>query len=86
MAHLVSLCISAKSINSNSALAVKRAIYAELQSKKPPAIKLLYVTPELMATDTFRQLMQEVHQKGFLERLVVDEVINIQNGCICQEP
>ena len=44
----------------------------DLKSKQPKT-KLLYVTPELLATPDFRFLANQLHEKGFLSRLVVDE-------------
>lgn len=38
-----------------------------------PATKLLYVTPELCATDHFRKLILQIHRQGQLVRIAVDE-------------
>jgi RecQ family ATP-dependent DNA helicase len=38
-----------------------------------PATKLLYVTPELCATDNFRRLVLKIHRQGQLARVAIDE-------------
>lgn len=39
----------------------------------PPPLKLIYVTPEMLATATFRQLLQDLQRRGRLALFVVDE-------------
>jgi superfamily II DNA helicase RecQ len=51
----------------------KTQIYADLDLPHPH-IKLLYVTPELMATVSFREVLKALHARGMLARLVIDEV------------
>ncbi|KIW57558.1 hypothetical protein PV05_06099 [Exophiala xenobiotica] len=38
-----------------------------------PATKLLYVTPELCATNHFRELIMKIHRQGQLVRIAIDE-------------
>ena len=58
-------------MNSSIRKKVKEDIIKDLQ--KTPTIKLLYVTPELLATDSFRKIMDHVYKSGMFARLVVDE-------------
>ncbi len=44
----------------------------DLASDKP-RLKLLYVTPELLATPAFRSTLATLHSKGLFSRLVIDE-------------
>ncbi|KAI9199510.1 P-loop containing nucleoside triphosphate hydrolase protein [Polychytrium aggregatum] len=69
---LVDLNIHAATLNSTIKQKDKNIILKELSSKQP-SIKLLYVTPELMATENFRGILKRLHQGGMLARLVVDE-------------
>lgn len=48
-------------------------IYREL-SKKEPALKLLYVTPEkISASQKFCSLLTTLYERGLLTRFVIDE-------------
>jgi RecQ family ATP-dependent DNA helicase len=38
-----------------------------------PHTRLLYVTPELCLTDSFRKTLTRIHQQGQLERIAIDE-------------
>ncbi|TPX49829.1 hypothetical protein SeMB42_g02472 [Synchytrium endobioticum] len=69
---LKALGINAAALNSTLKESEKKAIYAELAMLKP-RFKLLYITPELMATDHFRSTLQRLYKKSALSRLVVDE-------------
>ncbi len=59
-------------MNSSLRKKAKEDIIKDLQAKTP-TIKLLYVTPELLATDSFRKIMDQVYKSGNFARLVVDE-------------
>jgi superfamily II DNA helicase RecQ len=66
-------------LNSTISKKKKDSVLANLKSASP-TIKLLYgvpslikVTPELLATDSFRKLMAQLSRAGNLARLVVDE-------------
>jgi len=51
---------------------VRKKVYADLHSKQITT-KLLYVTPEMIATPGFTSLMEELNNKGVLSSFVVDE-------------
>ena len=59
-------------INSNTTLAERRVIVEDLLSGHPRT-RLLYVTPELCQTETFRRNLQIIHSQGQLIRIAVDE-------------
>jgi superfamily II DNA helicase RecQ len=40
---------------------------------KAPTTKLLYITPELLSTDDFRRRIGNLHARGLLSMLAVDE-------------
>jgi RecQ family ATP-dependent DNA helicase len=69
---LKTLNINCNSLNSSQNLATKRMILKDLESAEPK-IKLLYVTPELLATDSFRLIAEKLFKKNRLSRLIVDE-------------
>ncbi|TPX73729.1 hypothetical protein CcCBS67573_g04988 [Chytriomyces confervae] len=66
------LGIKATSLNSTLKESEKTAIYKDL-TLTVPTIKMLYVTPELMATDKFREILKFLDLRGMLSRLVIDE-------------
>lgn len=39
-----------------------------------PSIRLLYVTPELIATSGFMSKLKKIHGRGLLNLIAVDEV------------
>ncbi len=45
----------------------------DLQSSKPNT-KLLYVTPELIATDSFMSELVSLHNRNLLSACIIDEV------------
>ncbi|KAK9764112.1 hypothetical protein K7432_018679 [Basidiobolus ranarum] len=69
---LQDLKIKAVALNSTITAKNRTKILADL-ALKVPETKLLYVTPELMATHTFRQQLENLYNRNLLERLVVDE-------------
>ncbi|EGF83667.1 hypothetical protein BATDEDRAFT_85181 [Batrachochytrium dendrobatidis JAM81] len=69
---LVKLKIKAASLNSSLKKTEKDKITKDLATGNPKT-KLLYVTPELLATDKFRATMQKINKAGMLSRIVVDE-------------
>ena len=69
---LQALKIKAASLNSAVKKKDKDAVIKDLLSKSPQN-KLLYVTPELLATDVFRSTMKKVYNAGHFSRLVIDE-------------
>ncbi|TPX66446.1 hypothetical protein SpCBS45565_g04444 [Spizellomyces sp. 'palustris'] len=64
--------IKAATLNSTLKVKERREVLTYLALAKP-RIKLLYVTPELMATDHFRTTLLKLHQRAMLSRLVIDE-------------
>ncbi|KAH6580624.1 hypothetical protein BASA50_010551 [Batrachochytrium salamandrivorans] len=69
---LLKLKIKAASLNSSLKKSEKDKIAQDLASRNPKT-KLLYVTPELMATEAFRNIMRRIHKAGKFSRVVVDE-------------
>uniref|UniRef100_A0A182PC96 ATP-dependent DNA helicase n=1 Tax=Anopheles epiroticus TaxID=199890 RepID=A0A182PC96_9DIPT len=50
-------------------------VHKELSNKRPPTIKLLYVTPERLAkSKRFMTALQKCYQNGNLDRFAIDEV------------
>ncbi|KAJ3552230.1 hypothetical protein NPX13_g11164 [Xylaria arbuscula] len=64
--------INASSFNSNTALAERDRILGDLKTGHPTT-RLLYVTPELCATDRFRDRLQIVYEQRELARIAIDE-------------
>ncbi len=64
--------IKADSLNSKTNAADRTRIMADLKSRAP-TIKLLYVTPELVATKGFHSFLETFHKSGKLSRVAVDE-------------
>ncbi|KAI8846352.1 P-loop containing nucleoside triphosphate hydrolase protein [Chytridium lagenaria] len=69
---LQALNIKAATINSTLKAQPRKEIMKDLTSPCPK-IKLLYVTPELLATDGFRDVLRRLNQNKMFARLVVDE-------------
>nr|KAJ3417423.1 hypothetical protein HK105_001033 [Polyrhizophydium stewartii] len=69
---LLKINVRAATLNSSMKKSEKDKIAQDLASGKPKT-KLLYVTPELLATDAFRKTMSKVYKAGMFSRLVVDE-------------
>jgi RecQ family ATP-dependent DNA helicase len=69
---LVKLKIKVASLNSQIGKRARDQIMKDLESASPTT-KILYVTPELLATENFRGLMKKIYQIGYFSRLVVDE-------------
>ena len=72
VASLKAKGICADTLNSSCSAAEKTKIKADLKLKKP-SIKLLYVTPELLCKDHFKDILNTLHRKKLLARLIVDE-------------
>lgn len=69
---LQAIGVAVSTINSNTPLAERRLILDDMLSGHPKT-RLLYVTPELCQTDTFRRNLQTVHKQGQLTRVAIDE-------------
>ncbi|TKS91775.1 ATP-dependent DNA helicase Q5 [Collichthys lucidus] len=70
--HLKSLNILACSINSKLAAGERRLILADLGSSSPK-LKLLYITPEMVASPSFQPCLTDLCTRGLLSYLAVDE-------------
>ncbi|KAL4809026.1 P-loop containing nucleoside triphosphate hydrolase protein [Aspergillus unguis] len=69
---LQALGVPVATINSTTSPQERRAILDDLLSGHP-RIRLLYVTPELCQTDTFRRTLQTIHRQRELVRVAIDE-------------
>ncbi|TPX37596.1 hypothetical protein SmJEL517_g00657 [Synchytrium microbalum] len=69
---LKAIGVACSALNSSLKESERKAVYSDLSMQKP-RVKLLYVTPELMATDGFRATVMKLYKAGNLARLVVDE-------------
>ncbi|PYH95184.1 putative RecQ family helicase RecQ [Aspergillus ellipticus CBS 707.79] len=69
---LQALGIAVATINSTTPIAERRSILDDLLSGHPKT-RLLYVTPELCQTETFRRNLQTIHRQGELNRIAIDE-------------
>ncbi|XP_054463002.1 ATP-dependent DNA helicase Q5 [Anoplopoma fimbria] len=70
--HLRSLNIAACSINSKLPAGERRLILADLGSSSPK-LKLLYITPEMVASPSFQPCLTGLCSRGLLSYLAVDE-------------
>ncbi|KAL6102695.1 recql5 [Pungitius sinensis] len=70
--HLKDLNIPACSINSKLPAAERRLILADLWSSSPK-LKLLYITPEMVASPSFQPCLSGLCSRGLLSYLAVDE-------------
>ncbi|KAH9612635.1 hypothetical protein KSS87_015219 [Heliosperma pusillum] len=64
--------IAAEFLSSTQTSSVKEKIYEDLSSGKPN-LKLLYVTPELIATAGFGSKLSKIHGRGLLHLIAIDE-------------
>jgi ATP-dependent DNA helicase Q5 len=64
--------VAAESLNSKISIKLRKQILADLGSEKP-ALKLLYITPELAAQDYFKSLLFSLNKRNLLNYFVVDE-------------
>uniref|UniRef100_A0A673G622 ATP-dependent DNA helicase n=1 Tax=Sinocyclocheilus rhinocerous TaxID=307959 RepID=A0A673G622_9TELE len=70
--HLKALNVPAHSINSKLPSAERRQILADLESESP-RLKLLYITPEMVASPSFQPCLSSLCARGLLAYLAVDE-------------
>ncbi|WCJ32749.1 ATP-dependent DNA helicase Q-like 3 [Euphorbia peplus] len=64
--------IAAEFLSSTQTSSVKNKIHEDLDSGKP-SVRLLYVTPELIATTGFMSKLLRIHGRGFLNLIAIDE-------------
>ncbi|PYH47479.1 putative RecQ family helicase RecQ [Aspergillus saccharolyticus JOP 1030-1] len=69
---LQALGVAVATINSTTPISERRVILDDLLSGHPRT-RLLYVTPELCQTETFRRNLQTIHSQGELIRIAIDE-------------
>ncbi|XP_051996086.1 ATP-dependent DNA helicase Q5 [Xyrauchen texanus] len=70
--HLKALNVPARSINSKLPSAERHQILADLESESP-RLKLLYITPEMVASPSFQPCLNSLSSRGLLAYLAVDE-------------
>ncbi|KAI9075955.1 hypothetical protein K1719_042077 [Acacia pycnantha] len=64
--------IAAEFLSSTQTADAKNKIYEDLNSAKP-SIRLLYVTPELIATQGFMSKLKRIYARGLLNLVAIDE-------------
>ncbi|GFP99008.1 ATP-dependent DNA helicase q-like 3 [Phtheirospermum japonicum] len=64
--------IAAEYLSSTQTAKAKNEIYEKLDSGKP-SLRLLYVTPELIATAGFMAKLTKIHGRGLLSLIAIDE-------------
>ncbi|XP_010432237.1 PREDICTED: ATP-dependent DNA helicase Q-like 3 [Camelina sativa] len=64
--------IAAEYLSSTQATLVRNKIHEDLDSGKP-SVRLLYVTPELIATKGFMLKLRKLHSRGLLNLIAIDE-------------
>ncbi|XP_078081399.1 ATP-dependent DNA helicase Q5 isoform X3 [Mustelus asterias] len=70
--HMHVLKIRACSLNSKLRLEERKAVLSDLNCKKP-SIKLLYITPEMAASNTMHPIIDSLLARHLLSYLVIDE-------------
>ncbi|CAC5393094.1 RECQL5 [Mytilus coruscus] len=70
--HLDAIKIPAETINSKLMEKERKRVLADLNSSNPKT-KLLYVTPEQVATDGFKSLAESLMKRKLFKYLIVDE-------------
>ncbi|KAK4755943.1 hypothetical protein SAY87_009700 [Trapa incisa] len=64
--------IAANYLSSTQTLHTKNKIHEDLDSGKP-SLRLLYVTPELIATSGFMSKLSKIYSRGLLNLIAIDE-------------
>ncbi|XP_057501429.1 ATP-dependent DNA helicase Q-like 3 [Actinidia eriantha] len=64
--------IAAEYLSSSQTSQVRNKIHEDLESGKP-SLRLLYVTPELIATPGFMLKLKRIHARGLLNLIAIDE-------------
>lgn len=73
LTHLKSLNIPACTINSKMSATERTCVMSDLRGSERPKTKMLYVTPEQVATSNFMSLMDSLILRCLLSYFVVDE-------------
>lgn len=82
VAALKAKSIKAECFNSSMAQAERTRVATDLKAKSPNT-KLLYVTPELIATTSFLSTLHSLDNRGLLSSVAVDEVSSF---CVFLKP
>lgn len=69
--------IIARTLNSTISQQEKKLVLGDLMQKQPTT-RLLYITPELAATQSFLSIIKRVHQRKLINYLIIDEGISIR--------
>ncbi|KAK6151923.1 hypothetical protein DH2020_014558 [Rehmannia glutinosa] len=80
--------IAGEYLSSTQTVKAKNEIYENLSSGKP-SLRLLYVTPELIATSGFMAKLIKIHDRGLLNLIAIDEVrsyMGFNSICECLLP
>lgn len=72
MTHLKALGVNVQTINSKLSSNERQVVLHDLESSAPKT-KLLYITPEQAATNTFKALARSLQSRHLLTYFVVDE-------------
>ena len=72
VAHLKACHVKAETLNSKTTSADRSRILSDLHHKNP-SIKLLYITPELVATSHFRSVLDDLYKFKKISLIAVDE-------------
>lgn len=70
--HLAAFGVPANSLNSKMNESERQGVIQDLRSLSP-TIRLLYVTPEQVQTETFGKVVRSLHRRGLVRYFVVDE-------------
>ena len=70
--HLEKLKIVAETLNSKMTTNDRSRVIADLKCKSP-ATRMLYITPEQAATNTFQAIAESLNKRKLLTYLVIDE-------------
>lgn len=73
MEALVALGIKARVLNSDQTKSQKDEVYLDLRLMTP-TITMLFVTPELVRLDFFKDILLRLYDRNKLKLIVIDEV------------
>lgn len=65
--------VDARYCSSNQDASANQQVLADLAALPKPKVKILYTTPERMAVPLFAHLLQDLHTRGLLAAIAVDE-------------
>lgn len=64
--------IVARTLNSTLTPEEKKIVLGDLMQRQP-STRLLYITPELAATQSFLSIIKKVHERKLINYLIIDE-------------